>query len=272
MIRRFNYTDRRRIRREDARVSLRYREDDTPIFSVDLSLNRYRLPGTANVFIEAYRPATSSFMRFDWGTVQRPAPAQSRNLADFGTPDGILFRVKIVEGGEVGRVGPAHLLALAERIRPQLVDNVVQQSFSLLNVVPSEDLSEVWRVFFPEDGDEPVLLINRALVDHYHALVRDDRFIALALPQILRLILTRILIIEKFSSHEDSSDWRSQWLSLCRKLPGVLDAPTPAIEEAGQLENEGELESWIDEVIAAFVRKVKVDKRFSDWWRDEENR
>jgi hypothetical protein len=262
MIRRFNYTGRRRIRRDDAKVSLR----SDASFSVALQLDRYRLPDQARVFVEAYRPATSSYKRFDWGTVQEPKPASYRNLKEFGVPDGFLFRVKVVEDPKDS--GPGRLLAGAERLRPQLIESSARRTLSLLDVIPSDELSEVWRIEFREN-DDPVLLVNRKIVDSHQALVCSEAFAALVLPEVLRQILIRVLIVDKFAYHDDLSDWRGMWLSFCTRLPGLQQPPAPQVDNANSLENAEELEDWIDEAVAAFVRRFRVEEKFKDWWSEE---
>ena len=65
MIRRFNYTDRLRIRRSDVRIVLRD-ENGKLEFDADLrALADYDLPPDSLVFIEAYRQ--TNWMRFPFG-------------------------------------------------------------------------------------------------------------------------------------------------------------------------------------------------------------
>ena len=269
MIRRFNYTGRRRIRREDVRIAVRSDDSGLPIFSANLSLDRYKLPGEAHIVLEAYRSMTS-YMRFPWGTVRQPVPHQNRRLSDFGTADGVLFRVKVVESPDQTNGRPPRVLALADQLRPQRFDEEQGQSLSLIDVVPSE-INEIWRVDFPEDGGEPVLQVNQHLVERHHELVRTEEFISLVLPQVLRIVLTQILVIEKVDPYEDRDDWRSLWHRFARTLPGVGDAPHPAKGEGDTPENVDELEVWISNTVDAFARKFHIDQRFNDWWSNEEN-
>lgn len=264
MIRRLNYTGRRRIRREDAKVSLH--EGST--FSLALNLDRYRLPEKSRIFIEAYRPATSSYKRFDWGTIQEPKPAPYRGLSEFGGSNGFLFRVKVVDSSE-RQPEPARLLAAAERLRPVFVEHSPRQAFSLLDIVPTDDLAEIWRIDFSEN-EEPVLLVNSNIVESPNALVRSDAFVALVLPQVLRQILSRILLIDQFDVSEDESDWRHKWIRLCERLPGVPRPPSPEIGDRDQLDNAADIEDWTNEAVAAFVRKFHIDRTFGEWWGQEE--
>ena len=268
MIRRFNYTGRRRIRREDVRILVRYDDGNQPVFSASLSLDRYKLPGDARVFLEAHR--LTSFKRFSWGTVKQLTPDQDRSLAEFGAADGVLFRVKVVEPSEEANGRPARVLVLADQLRPQRFDEAPQQSFSLLEIIPSE-IGEVWKVDFPEDGGEPVLLVNQNLVKRHHELVRSDEFVSLVLPQVLRTVLTEILVNRGVDPSEAGDDWHSLWPQFARTLPGVGDAPCPIDGEDGKLENSDELEEWIKTAVEAFARKCRISQKFHDWWRDGES-
>ena len=93
--RRLNFTRRRRISQSD--VSIQLLQDDAPPlrFDAQVSLDRYDLPPSANVFLEAYR--RNSYMRFPWGTVSdtRP-PGQRLALTDIDSADTVYFRVKVV--------------------------------------------------------------------------------------------------------------------------------------------------------------------------------
>lgn len=263
MIRRFNYTGRRRIRQEDVMVSLRPGADGVPIFSAQLSLERYRLPDDALVFVEASRLA--SFMRFAWGRVRQLTPPSDRALTEFGTAEGVKFRVKVVEAidGNGGR--PARLLSLAEQIRPHLQE-APQRPLSLLDVVPFDLQDEVWKVEFAED-DEPKLQINRRFVVSPSQLARDDHFVSLILPQVLRTILTRILIVDRFDVTDDLADWRAQWLRFSKTLPGIGDDPPHVGLDDGK---DVLLEEWIDDAVQAFARKFHIGRRFNNWWNEGE--
>lgn len=269
MIRRFNYTGRRRIRHEDALITVRPGADGMPVFSAHLSLERYRLPADALVFVEAKRVA--SFMRFPWGRVRQLVPSPQRTLSEFATADGLKFRVKVVEAMETNSGRPARLLALADQIRPEFLESP-QRPLSLLDIVPADLQEEVWKVEFADD--EPKLQINRRLVSSPSQLARDEHFVSLVLPQVLRVILSRILIFDRFDSGSDTADdladWRAKWLQFSKTLPGIEDPPSIECDAGGRLENEDDLERWIDDAVRAFARKFHIDRQFTNWWNEGE--
>lgn len=256
MIKRLNYTGRRRIRREDVIIQVTNEGTSVPTFSAQLSLGRYRLPASARVFVEAYRQ--TSWQRFDLGTVGEPRLPDDRRLSAFGSVEGVFFRVKIVEAGEPGSDGrPARILGHADRLRPRVLDEV--ERTSLLPLDPGDFRDEVWRLEFDETGP-PVLKVSRHLVPDWRCLPGTREFTALALPGIFRSILTRILLVDQHLDLEDVSDWRTQWLRFALGLPGVAGLPA----------NDGDAEQWIDDTVGAFSRHARIADRFREWWTQED--
>jgi len=113
MIRRFNYTGRKRILREDVPISL---TGSKPIWGFDIDLTRitsYEFPPSARIYVEAYEQA--SYMRFDFGSVEKIAPVSkdARVLSEFEGSDGVRFRIKVVDASLDAKV-----LAEADGILP----------------------------------------------------------------------------------------------------------------------------------------------------------
>ncbi|HMG76107.1 MAG TPA: hypothetical protein VK582_21575 [Pyrinomonadaceae bacterium] len=251
MIRRLNYTDRKRIKREDVDIVL-YQRNGTPTFEVILRLENYGLPDDAVVFIEAYRRTTS--MRFAFGTVSNVKAPNDRNLTEFETPDGILFRVKISsDSPQRGK-----LLAEADRLSFRTPDSETEERVPLLPVQSADLRSEITKLDF---GDKPILLINLHL-GNWRDIARSPVFASLVYPSALRQILTRIIRIEKFFDTDDVDDWKSHWLNYAMQLPGVGDVPDEDSEES-------QLDDWIDDVILAFTKKYGMLERFQTYWKGE---
>lgn len=256
MIKRLNYTGRRRIRRDDVAIQVRDGVAEVPTFNATLSLGRYRLPAGARVFVEAYRQ--TSWQRFDLGTVGELRQPEDRRLSAFGSVEGVFFRVKIVEAAESGEDGrPARILRHADRIRPRIQEDA--QRKSLLPLDSGDFRDEVWRLEFDETGP-PVLKVSHYLVRDWRSLPVTREFRTLALPSILRSILTRILLIDEHRDPEDTSDWRTQWLRFALALPGVSGPPLA----------DSDVEQWIDEAVGAFSRHKQIAQKFQEWWRQED--
>jgi hypothetical protein len=251
-IRRLNYTGRKRLRRNDTRITLYEANNGAARFVADLNLDNYGLPGDALVFVEAYRQ--TSWMRFSFGTVGQLDVQDDLLLSEFDSPEGILFRVRVTSNVEPSGL----LLAEAERIRPRRADEEEENRISLLPVRPSEDLGkEVFRVDFE---DEPILLVNAKVTD-WREVAIDPVFGSLVYSAALREILTRIVLIDEYTDTEDNESWQSQWLSFATFLPGV-----PDLDESG---DRYVLEDWINEAVASFCRQFNLMDRFIRYWIEE---
>lgn len=252
-VRTLNYTNRKRIRRQDALIYMREQEDKL-FFDADLHLTDYKLPTDGLVFVEAYRE--TKYMRFDWGKVGMLGVPQDRVLRTFDSPDGILFRVKVVAGTDPYGL----LLAEADQIRPRRLTDEDENRMPLLPVKPDDNLGdEIWKIEF--DDQQTLLLVNSSFVD-WRGLARNPVFVSLVYPAVLRLVLLRI-IEDYHTDTEDIDDWRSRWLRFSLSLPGVSNMPTGDGDQ-------GPLYDWIDEVVSAFCRYRKVRSIFyNEYWIKE---
>lgn len=245
---RLNFTGRRRISHNHVQISVTG-IGGIETFSLALQLEAYNFPASARVIVEAARQL--ELLRFDFGTVGCLQPPAQCRLSEFGTLSGVRFRVKIVSADPPrGR-----LLGVADRIHPQHRDRRPLLRVPLL-AVRSQDLGrEIWRLDF---SDEPVLLINRRMVRR-QALVQSAEFQSLVLPEILRSILQRIILVDQIRVAEDDEDWTSRWLQFAVSLPGV-----------GELPQNGDAEldlDWIDAAVGSFCRWRGVDRQFAAFWR-----
>lgn len=249
-VRTINYTRRKRILREDARISIR---DDNggKVFDVSLNLAKYHLPGDAYIYVEAYRQL--HYMRFDYGQVGAIRIPEIRQLSDFGSADGVLFRVKVVKGYEPHGL----LLAEADQIRPRSTTDDDDNRIPLLPVKPDENMGdEIWRIEF--DGQQTLLLINSTLGD-WRAIVRHPVFLSLVYPAALRFILVHILTEEGARDTDDMEDWRSRWLRFAVSLPGVSDPPRDDADDVN-------IQNWIDNAVSAFSRHHNFRTTFERYW------
>ena len=191
---RLNFTGRRRISHDHVKMALISDQQNT--FSARMQLESYGFPETAAVIVEAYRQL--ELARYEFGTVVRPIPPPNCRLSEFGSLDGVKFRVKVVS---VDRP-KGRLLGVADRIVP--TDEALDRTrrIPLINVKGHDLGREIWKVDFT---DEPIHMINYRLVDK-HALARYGVFLALVLPEVLRSILRRILLIDQYRYFEDEDD------------------------------------------------------------------
>ena len=252
MIRRFNYTDRIRILREDVLIQLR-QTDGWLAFDATLILGDYGLSEEALVFVEAYRQ--TSWMRFDFGTVGAVIPPQDCRLSEFDSPDDILFRVKVTQASDTHV-----LLAEADLVPLERPEESDDKRVPLLPVKPHPLGDEIYRVDFSDD--RPRLLINNAAGD-WRAIAKSPAFASLVYPNVFREVLTRVVMLDGHDDESEPTNWRSLWLKLAESLPGVGDCPSSTDPEDERLD-------WIDSAVQAFAAKLKNLARFGEYWKKEE--
>ena len=238
MIRRFNYTRRRRI--EQWRVGVEIYDTDDPggaWFSASLDLDDMELPIDARVTIEAKRSRVSQ--RFDWGTVEDPQPVDVAQLS--GMPPNPSFRVMVVASD-----GSNRLLALADNIKPKQADS---GSESLLWMEEVELGKEVWRLEFGE-SDNPTMFVNSNIRGMSETARQDEAFRALVIPQVLRSILTRAVVVDDCDPDDDAGQW-GEWLAFVREF---CDEDLTTISGDSESDAEAKLD-WIDSAVRAFAEK-----------------
>ena len=241
MKRRLNSTGRKRIERRHIDLSLRTTDQGVaPTFDLKIDLSSYRFPGEARVRLEAWR--SNAVQRWECGTVGElrvPTDAERRVTE---VPESAQFRLFVVDAGGTGR-----LLGHATKIRPVLPRR------SILPLRETDELSdEIWRVDFGDGGDQPELLVN-SKIDGISEVVRSDAtFRVLVMPEVLRTILTHVVLIERSDPDDDESAWEG-WFQLARSL--LPDQKPPNL---GSESSEGKLyaaREWIESVVSAFASR-----------------
>jgi hypothetical protein len=242
MKRTFNFTGRRKIARTDVSIILR-QASGTWSFDADLKLNDYHFARNAEVWIEAHRQ--NLWMQWPWGTVSTLRAAADRKLTEFEVPDGILFRVRVVQPP-----GQEHhkLLGEADGIPFVKAGEADDLRRHLLVPVPDALDQQLWRLNF--ESDPPSLLVNKDAKPSWKELARSPQFIALVYPEVLRSMLTRIVIEDKWSEDDEESGWQAEWMKFARNLGGIPSLPLPGFEQ--------ERVTWIEDAIAAFCRRLEL--------------
>lgn len=258
MIRRFNSTGRRTIAKKHATVTLRRLDENgrgsrggaapggtetTWCYDLKLDLTGHEFPADARIRVEAWRGNT--VQRWDWGTVGAPVEPSEPNRILRDVPETSQFRVSVIARGDSGR-----LLGLADKLRPRLPIE------SLLPLVPEDLGGEVWRLDYGQGDDMVVLKVNRELPDFDHTIRHDAMFRGLVMPQVLRSILERALLVDREDPDDAEGRW-SPWLDLAKAiLPGETPPTLDADAQDDQIE---QVDHWITSVVAAFsADKVKA--------------
>ncbi len=249
MIRRINFTGRKTILREDARVAVRPDADGVLAFDAAINLADYELPQDAQVFVEAYRQTT--LMRFPHGTVATPRPPGdvARRLAEFSASDGLLFRVKVTSSGERAGV----LLAEADRIPVSDDEEQPDNRVALLPPVGQDLGQETWRLDF-SGASGPQLLVNNRLGD-WKAIAASPLFRSLVYPAAMRQVLWQVYKVEEIRHTDDPDAWGSRWLRFAASLPRAGGPPSES-------DDDGDWDEWINGAVESFARQHQMSDHF----------
>lgn len=225
MKRRFNHTGRKRIEQSNCTINLMDGKEDVQSFSANLELAELALPENARVYVEAY--VKNSSMRFDFGTVSDMRSGGVHDLTDLDIGGAVLFRVRVVdESALVGKI-----LASANRLRPSGEQRPMGRR-PILPVRTTDLGSEVWKLEIDEDTG-PVLCVSNKLPGLKEQVKTDPIYGALILPQVVRLVVSRIVSSGSF----DEEDWTGHWSAWvhaeCGLDLGSMMAEEQSADEAG---------------------------------------
>lgn len=256
MIRRFNYTGRKRI--PHGNISLRTQAHPVHCLTdVSWDLSDFKFPSDAAIYVEAMAGGTPGSIRIPLGTVgERSLPDEThRRLDDFAGAD-VFFNFKVIdERSEAGRI-----LGIARNLRPLQpgTDPSSAGKTPLLPVSPCELGDEVWQLDFK--NEKPCLLVNKSIDGIMDTARSDPRFFSLVYPAIVRRVLIQILIVNRFNEIGNGDDWQSQWLAWARLHHQDASAPP----EAEPDDNPEEFLEWIEQVASGFSKRWTTRARFEN--------
>jgi hypothetical protein len=238
--RKFNYTGRRKLLREDVSISLEASEQGQYTFEVGADLGSYNFPGDAVLVAEAYE--RSRFERFELGRLGDVSFPVSRELQLFRLGEAVKFRLKVIGTGGLG----ARLLGEADQLVPTFTEGSAGGGRVALLRTEGMNLGEkVWELSLI---DQPLLRFNTRLGD-WRALATSQEFAMIAYPVILERILEHVVIELRQTPESDLSEWEQLWLRFAARQPGVPDFPGRPGED------DANLRDWIDAAVAGFSRK-----------------
>ena len=249
MIRRLNYTGRKRVSRSRVTVRLLPSPDGGWRFDAEFDLAEYGFPDDSSVYIEAYN--ATSYMRFAFGVVGARTAPPDLSLREI-TPSPLpKFRLKVVDARR------GLLLGVADKLVPLQPEESLAHRQSLLPV-EFRDLGErIWRL---DVSDWPVLELNERVADLGEIARSGDSFLGLVYPEVVRHILHEAIVEQGQTDPDfDDADWTSLWLRYVCGLPGVEAPPEPA---AGDEKARALAEEWIERAVQAFCRARDARVRF----------
>ena len=103
------------------------------------------------------------------------------------------------------------------------------------------------------EGDWPVLRLNNTAGGRGSVDTLDNHFLALVFPEVMRQILSFILIENEHTDPDCHDDWPSLWLQMAGSLPGM--SPPQRLSKAGRY-------AWIDKATEAFCASSGLLEKF----------
>jgi hypothetical protein len=235
VIKRVNFTGRRRIPRE--RVRLRIEAGPPPIVSGAIDLAQFDFPAHAAVVLEAMCAGSPLVERIECGEVGRLRPPASHRLERVGGRR-VYFTLKVVDRGRI--------LGLAENIRPEA--GVGEEPEGILPIEVRDDLGqELWRLEFREH--HVFLLLNGDVPDIAARIRTDAALYALVFPDVVRQVIGRALDEGGDLDDEEDGRWTAAWLRFGQALHPERERPPVGGER------QDERDEWVDAVVHAFCER-----------------
>ena len=242
MIKRVNFTGRKRIPRD--RISIEVFDGEPRTFDASIDVSDLGFLGDAEVVIEATCAGSSLVKRFEFGTVENHSIPPDRELSLL-TGKNIIFGVKVID--RTKKIGS--ILGICKNANP--VSKGKQTASGRQGILPVELAplgDELWKIEFKEHNT--FLLINEDIPELRERMRYDPSFKPLILPEIIRKILNRA--IEEnvdIEEEEDDDRWPIIWLRFGQGLHSDQSHP-PFTNDAREVRDE-----WIDDVVVAFCRE-----------------
>jgi hypothetical protein len=247
MIKRLNFTGRRRIPRK--RVDIAVHDGQPRTFDAAIHLEGFDFPRHAAVYLEATCAGSALVKRFDFGEVDDIQPPQDRTLADLEGQN-VFFTLKVVDRTEqFGRI-----LGIAERIRPQKAGKqTVAGRRGILPIEPVDLGQQLWRLDYREH--DVFLLVNKNVPGLIDRVRSDPLFYAAVYPELVRQILTSA-IAENVEPDEEDDRWPILWLRFGQQLHPAKEKPPKPDDPKDDREN------WVEEVVEAFCEMHALKDKY----------
>lgn len=238
-MKRFNYTGRKKIFREDIKVRLQGDFHQKPVVDVAINLTDYGFPQNGSVFLEPQRK--TRFMRISLGEASNSVRRNSIELTEFDDAEDLDFRIKVVDEDQ------GLLLGIAENIKPYNKDDKLDENQQSILPVSSVDLSShgvLWRIGW---GDQKAVLEIERELGSREQVVRSLMFRAFIWPEGMRQILVRVLAEDWDQELSDPQELSTRWLLFARQIGA--GTPDPNAEDH---------QDWIDNAVRILTNSIGV--------------
>ena len=245
-------TEAKQISRSLVRIEV---FDGSPrTFTAELKLNEEDFPKTAIVVLDATCARSEIVKRFEFGTIARIGLAQGQEpFLDELPGENVFLKLKVIDVSQkIGRI-----LGILENIRP--INTGKKTLGGIQGILPIEPFGELgeqlWQLKFKENG--VFLYVNNTierLPEHFGT---DPSIACLLYPAIIREVLWKILIYEKFDPADEQEGWRADWIRFAKKFDPNMPSPTDDEED------HDETKDWIENVVMQFCNKFEFKQSYS---------
>lgn len=249
MLKRVNFTGRRRVPRD--RVQVDVYDGQPRTFRASIDLDGLGMSPHAAVFLEAMCARSSVVERFDFGEVGALICDHEHELREV-EGENVFFALKIVDRAE--RFG--RILGTAENIRPYRAGKQTAAGRrGILPIEPTDLKDEIWRLEFREH--DVFLLVNEkipGLVDHARS---NPLFYATVYPEVVRHVLIKAFA-DGSDIDEEEDRWPTMWLRFGKGLHPNQELPPTG------LDREEEQEEWIEDIVQTFCRTHNMRSKYAN--------
>jgi hypothetical protein len=247
MIKRVNFTGRRRIPRN--RVDIAVYDGQPRTFDASIDLSGLSLLSQAVVNLEATCAGSTMVERFEFGDVSNVSPPRNRKIAEL-EGENLFFTLKIVDRSEqFGRI-----VGIAEHIRPERAGKqTVTGRRGILPIEPSDLGQQLWQLEFREH--DVFLLVNKdapGLIDRVHS---DPLFYAAVYPAIVRRVLKEA-IAQNVEPDEQDDRWPVMWLRFGKNLHPEKEDP-PRSDDP-----EEDVDNWVEQIVDNFCNSHSLRDKY----------
>lgn len=248
MIRSFNYTGRKKIKRERIEITL-LNDKNGRYFKARVNLDGLGFAPDAKIIIEPHYKGVQQ--RFHFGTVADFREPADTRLSELPDTELVFFDVSVVDDSqEVGLI-----LGKASAV-PAGIQDSPGSRIPLLYVNSVDLKDQIWKVSFEGADGRPILEINNRIPELKDLLRHNKTFISLVYPIAFRIILRQIA---EEDHYDDIETWQGQWFRFLETALGITTFPEKDLDNESQ-----DIDSWIDDCVNAFCRKTNMIEKLTE--------
>ncbi len=253
MLKRINYTDRRRIPRSS--IAVRIDSTDPASFTIDLPADVITNPASEVAYVDITSAGSSEVLRHTLAWTGSGLARGSYSLGRIPWKKAI-FDVKVVDtaGDDPGRI-----VRRASRIKAVGAGGDPNEgaTHQLLNTIREPLGEQVWALRF---GESVTLVLNDALAMTDEQFLDNQAFASLVFPEICRRALDWATFIEGVTPGDltaEDTNAAALWLRFAAEI--APDTPCPMTPYNGwTAQNRVDLDEWIDTVVECLCRRHQL--------------